>query len=97
MKKIILCFFMIASSYFSYTQVSLEKATEFMKKRCQDIDMEYIDGRPFNWDESTKLYVFLSKKANNYCVSIISQYALELMKSDCGGSEKKVKYYEMFK
>jgi len=88
---------MIVSSYVSYSQVSLEKATEFMKKRCQDIDMEYIDGKTFNWDESSKLYVFLSKKANYYCVSVISEYDLEIMKSDCGGIEKKVKYYEMFK
>lgn len=97
MKKIILSCLIVSSSYFSFSQVTQEKANEFMKKRCRDIDMEYVDGKILNWDENTKLYVYLTRKESNYCVSMISQYALEVMKSDCGGIEKKVKYYDLFK
>jgi hypothetical protein len=88
--------FMLVSS-FTFSQVTLEQAKEFMKKRCVDINMEFVDCNPFKWDEDSTLYVFLTKKDENYCVSMVSQYALEVMKTDCGGTEKKVQYYNLFK
>ena len=98
MKKVLLLLLSIMFfSFYGFSQVSIGDAEKFMKKRCTDIEMEYVDGKPMKWDESTTIYVFLTKKDQNYCVSMISQYALKVMKSDCGGIEKKTEYYNLFK
>jgi len=89
---------MLILSFNSFSQVTLEKAKEFMEKRCLDINMEYVDGNSFKYDEETTLYVFLTKKNENYCVSMISQYApIEIISSKCGGTNKKTEYYDLFK
>lgn len=94
--KSLLIISMLICSFNLFSQVTLSKATEFMKKRCLDIDMEYVDGRSYKYDEETTLFVFLTKKNENYCVSMISQYALEVMSSKCGDANKKTEYYNLF-
>jgi hypothetical protein len=79
------------------SQVTLAESQAFMKKRCADLKMEYIDGRSMKWDESTTIYIFLTKQNQNYCVSSISQYSLEVLSAKCGGIEKKTEYLELFK
>jgi hypothetical protein len=88
---------MVILSFNLFSQVTFEKAKEFMKKRCLNLKMEYVDGKSLKWDEETTLYVFLTKQNENYCVNMISEYALEVMSSKCGGSNKKTEYYELFK
>jgi len=95
--KTLLITALLMLSFSSFSQVTFEKAKEFMQKRCSDLKMEYVDGRSFKYDEKTTLYVFLTKQSENYCVSMISQYALEVMSAKCGGASKKTEYYDLFK
>lgn len=78
------------------SQVSFETAENFMKKRCIDVEMEYVDGNSYQYNEDTKLYIFLIHKSGTYCVSSISQLELKVISSDCKGIEKKTEYYELF-
>ena len=78
------------------SQVSFETAENFMKKRCIDIEMEYVDGNSYQFNEDIKLYIFLIHKSGTYCVSSISQLELKVISSDCKGIEKKTEYYELF-
>lgn len=94
--KTLLFTMMLFCSFNLFSQVTLDKAKEFMKKRCLDIDMEYIDGRSLKYDEETTIYVFLTRKNQNYCVSMMSQYKLEVLTSKCGGENKVTEYYELF-
>ena len=93
----ILLFFLINffnSTFFS--QVSFETAENFMKKRCIDVEMEYVDGNSYQYNEDIKLYIFLIHKSGTYCVSSISQLELKVISSDCKGIEKKTEYYDLF-
>lgn len=88
---------MLFLSFSLFSQVSFENAKEFMKKRCLDLKLEYVDGRSLKYDEETTLYFFLTKQNESYCVSLISQFALEVMSAKCGGLNKRNEYYELFK
>ncbi len=96
MKKLLLALF-IAFSSIGYSQVTQNEAEEFMKERCKEINMEYLDSGSMKWDEETTVYVFLSKKGNYYCVSSILQYSLKVLTSDCGGIEKGKEFYSLVK
>ena len=76
----------------SSTSISFNEAKIFMKNRCRDIGQTYIDGKGINVD-NTRTYVFLTQGNRHpdfYCVTMITENKLEVLKTDCGRSEKKV-------
>ncbi|MDB4649716.1 hypothetical protein OAF64_06955 [Crocinitomicaceae bacterium] len=75
-------------------QVDFGQARTFMQNRCYDVDMVYEDGFSMDYDGSI-LHVFLVSQGSSYCVSNVSQYALDVMASKCGGSYKRMDFYDL--
>ena len=74
-----------------FSQVSFENAKNFMKKRCENISQEYLDGYETQFD-GVKTYLFLTRNGEKYCSSLVSDRKLEVLAADCGGIEKKVEF-----
>ena len=74
------------------SSISFNEAKIFMKNRCSNIGQTYIDGKSISVD-NTRTYVFLTQGNRHpdfYCVTMITENKLEVLKTDCGRSEKKV-------
>ena len=79
------------------SSISFNKAKNFMKNRCRDIGQTYIDGKSISVD-NTKTYVFLTQGNRHpdfYCVTMITENKLEVLKTDCGKSEKRVLFNKL--
>jgi hypothetical protein len=77
--------------------ISFNEAKTFMKNRCINIEQSYIDGKSISLD-NTRLYIFLTKSTkypNRYCVITINENKLEVLKADCGKSEKRAQFYSI--
>ena len=81
----------------SSTSISFNEAKIFMKNRCRDIGHTYIDGKSSSLD-NTRIYVFLTKGIRHpdfYCVTMITENKLEVLKTDCGKYEKVVLFNKL--
>ena len=77
--------------------ISFNEAESFMKNRCINIEQSYIDGKSISLD-NTRLYIFLTKSTkypNRFCVITINENKLEVLKADCGKSEKRAQFYSI--
>lgn len=65
-------------------KITFSEAREFMKKRLLNVNQTLMDSKMTSFDGKT-LYVFLSvAEDGTVCISSVSEFALEVIASDCG-------------
>jgi hypothetical protein len=74
----------------SVKKVTFSEAESFMQKRCNETNQTLMKKKSVNVD-GTKLFMFLSVAENGYvCISSVSEFALEVLATDCGPSDIKI-------
>ena len=69
--------------------VSFADAEFFMINHCYKINQTLVKNAAVRWDDNTTLYAFMSVgEGGRICVSMISDFKLEVLSADCGGDEK---------
>lgn len=74
----------------SSPKVSFDQAKSFMEKRCQDVGQIVLQSKISHFNGIT-VYLFLSTAygTDQYCISMISENALEIVSSNCGSEYEK--------
>tara|TARA_B100001564_G_scaffold130828_1_gene109501 strand:+ start:68146 stop:68952 length:807 start_codon:yes stop_codon:yes gene_type:complete len=77
----------------SLNKITFKQAEAFMQKRCSDVNQTLMKKKIKDFDGKT-LYMFLSVAENGYvCISTITDFKLEVLATDCGRSELKIRQW----
>jgi chromosome segregation ATPase len=76
----------------SSSYISFSSAERFVYKRIGEMNGSMLDGYT-NTTMGSDIHVFLVSIDGSACVIAVSEYALDVLASDCGGEEKIREYY----